>query len=118
MRPHYKLIIWQESIQMVKRIYLITQSFPESEKFGIISQLRRAAVSISCNIAEGAARNTKKEFKQFLFISSGSSSETDTLLILSKELGYLREEYFKNIESQNDKIAALLNGLIKSIDIT
>ena len=118
MRPHRKLIVWQESIQMVKNIYLITQSFPETEKFGIISQIRRAAVSISCNIAEGAARNTKKDFRNFLYISSGSSSEVDTLLIISKEIGFLKEEDLKNLESKNDKVAALLNGLIKSIVIT
>ena len=115
MRPHRKLIVWQESIQMVKKIYSITQNFPETEKFGIISQLRRASVSIPCNIAEGAARKTKREFKHFLFTSSGSSSEVDTLLFISKELGFLKNEDFINLESHNDKVAALLNGLIKSV---
>ena len=117
MRPHRKLIAWQESIEMVKRIYVITASFPETEKFGIVSQLRRAAVSVSCNIAEGAARNTKKEFRNFLYISSGSASEVDTLLFISKELGYLVEFEFNKLEYLNDKIAALLNGLIRSIKV-
>jgi four helix bundle protein len=117
MRPHRKLIVWQESIDMVKKIYQITTKFPETEKFGIISQLRRAAVSVSCNSAEGAARNTKKEFRNFLYISSGSSSEVDTLLFICNELGYLHEIEFKNLESQNDKVAALLNGLIRSIKV-
>jgi four helix bundle protein len=117
MRPHRKLIAWQESIEMVKRIYVITSKFPETEKFGITSQLRRATVSVPCNIAEGAGRNTKKEFRNFLYISSGSSSEVDTLLFISEKLGYLKDFEFKNLESLNDKVGALLNGLIRSIKI-
>ncbi|MEO8088259.1 MAG: four helix bundle protein [Bacteroidota bacterium] len=118
MRPHRKLIAWQESIELVKRIYIITSTFPETEKFGIISQLRRAAVSVPCNIAEGAGRNTKKEFRHFLYISSGSASEVDTLLFISKELGYLKEPEFNKLESLNDKVSALLNGLIRSVKVT
>ncbi|CAN5620519.1 four helix bundle protein [soil metagenome] len=117
MRPHRKLIAWQESIELVKKIYIITSTFPETEKFGIISQLRRAAVSVPCNIAEGAGRNTKKEFRHFLYISSGSASEVDTLLFISKELGYIKEPEFNRLESLNDKVSALLNGLIKSIKV-
>jgi four helix bundle protein len=117
MRPHRKLFAWQESIEMIKKIYIATSTFPETEKFGITSQLRRAAVSVACNIAEGAARNTKKEFRNFLYISSGSGSEVDTLLLISKELGYLKQPEFNDLVALNDKIAALLNGLIRSIKV-
>jgi len=117
MRPHRKLIAWQQSVELVKKIYVITKSFPETEKFGLISQLRRAAVSISCNIAEGAARDTKKEFKRFLRISSGSSSEVDTLLFISKELGFLNEGDFSNSETLNERVSALIGGLIKSMNL-
>jgi four helix bundle protein len=90
MRPYRKLKAWPESIEMVKRIYVITPKFPDSERFGLISQIRRAAVSVPNNIAEGAGRNTKKEFRYFLYTSSGSASEIDTHLYISKELGVLK----------------------------
>jgi four helix bundle protein len=115
MRPHKKLIVWQNSIQLVKLIYRVTLTFPDAEKFGVTSQIRRASVSIACNISEGAARKTKKEFKQFLYISSGSCSELDTLLVISNELGFLSKKDFKVLEQLNDNVSALLNGLIKSI---
>ena len=102
---------------MVKRIYNITSRFPETEKYGMIAQLRRAAVSVPCNIAEGAARNTKREFRQFLYVSSGSCSEVDTLLYISKELGFLEDGEFNPTESLNDKVGALINGLIRSIKL-
>lgn len=115
MRPHEKLEVWKEGIKLVKDIYLITEKFPGSKKFGIISQLRRAAVSIPTNIAEGSARNTKKEFIQFLYISSGSISEIETLLIISKELDFIKTEELKTLISKLGRISALLSGLIKKL---
>ncbi|MEP7264459.1 MAG: four helix bundle protein [Bacteroidota bacterium] len=115
MRPHQNLIAWQESITLVKSIYLITMKFPETEKFGLTSQLRRASVSVACNIAEGAARKTKKEFAQFTYYSSGSLSEVDTLLLISKELILINEEEYKSLLRINDKVTALVNGLLKSL---
>ncbi len=116
MRPHQKLIVWQQSIEFVKKIYIISRDFPETEKFGIVSQIRRASVSIACNIAEGAVRNSKKDFAKFLNISSSSLSEVDTLLIISKELGYLQKENFDQLNTLAEKVFALLNGLIKSVE--
>jgi four helix bundle protein len=116
MRPHQKLIAWQESINLVKSIYAVTMQFPESEKFGLSSQLRRSAVSVSCNIAEGAARRTKKEFAQFMYISSGSLSELDTLLLISKELLLLTETEFDQLLISNNKVTALVNGLINKLN--
>jgi four helix bundle protein len=85
-KPHQRLDVWKRSFQMVKMLYTTTKSFPEDEKYGMTSQIRRAAVSIPANIAEGAARNSKREFVRFLHISLGSASELDTLILLSKEL--------------------------------
>jgi len=116
MRPHRKLLAWQESIKFAKDIYFITRLIPEEEKFGIISQLRRAVVSISLNIAEGAARQSAKEFIRFLFIADGSSSEVDTLLEICKVLGFIPEEKLKFYFEKNEKISALTNGLRKSIE--
>ncbi len=79
-KPHKKMKVWQEAMRAVREMYRLTNLLPSEEKFGLISQMRRAAVSIPCNIAEGAARRGKKEFKNFLSIAQGSLSELDTLL--------------------------------------
>ncbi len=86
-RKHYELKVWQESITLVKEIYQMTQFFPSQEMYGLTTQMRRAAISISSNIAEGAARNTDKEFINFLMIARGSLSELDTQILISKKLG-------------------------------
>jgi len=86
---HEDLEVWKLSIQLVKDIYLITKAFPDGEKFCLISQMRRAAISVPSNIAEGAGRRSKKEFGNFLNIALGSLTELETQLIISKELGYL-----------------------------
>lgn len=114
-RPHKKLLVWKESMQLVKSIYKLTEKLPESEKFGITSQIRRATVSVPVNIAEGAARNTKKEFLQFLYISSGSLSEVDTLIEISFDLEFIKETEYNSIIEKTAKISAMLNGLRKSI---
>lgn len=114
-RPHKKLEVWRESMTLVKDIYKMTAKLPKDEKYGLISQLNRAAVSVPANIAEGAARQTKKEFKQFLFISRGSLSEIDTLLELSSELNYIENKNCQMISNKLDKVSALLNGLIRSV---
>ena len=87
METHKDLRVWQQSIEMVTSIYLMTQSFPKEEIFGLASQLRRASVSVPSNIAEGYARGTNKEKLHFLRISSGSISEVETQLMLSLNLG-------------------------------
>lgn len=91
------LVIWQKGIELVKLIYKATESFPEKEKFGLISQIRRCAVSIPSNIAEGHIRSHKAEFKQFLFIALGSIAELETQLIIANELGYSNKELFEDL---------------------
>jgi len=88
MGTHEELDVWKLSIEFVEEIYRITQKFPSDEKFGLISQLRRAAVSIPSNIAEGAARKSDKENIQFLYIALGSIAEIETQLIISTRLDY------------------------------
>ena len=106
--------MWKKSIQFVKKIYGITYKFPDTEKYGLTNQMRRCAVSIPSNIAEGAGRNSKKEFKQFLYISLGSISELETQLIISTELSYLKD---KSLLEELNEIIKMLFGLIKSIKI-
>ena len=113
MKTHHDLNVWKNSIELVKSIYTLTRNFPEYEKYGLCSQMQRAAVSVPSNIAEGAARNYKKEFIQFLYYSYGSLSELETQLILSLDLGYINDNS-KQID-QIDKIQKMLSGLIKHL---
>ena len=88
MKTHKDLEIWQKGIELVENIYKLTSSFPKEENYGLISQMRRAAVSYPSNIAEGAARLSRKEFIQFVYISLGTLSELETQVIISLRLGY------------------------------
>ncbi|MET4081331.1 four helix bundle protein [Pedobacter sp. UYP30] len=90
MHKFKELKIWQKSIELVTEIYKVTSTFPDKEKFGLVSQINRASVSIPSNIAEGAGRNSTKEFLYFLSIAHASSYETETQLIISKNLNYLK----------------------------
>lgn len=112
-RPHYKLETWKESITLVKAVYEATQNFPKEETYGLASQLRRSAVSVPSNIAEGAARAGSKEFAQFLNVARGSLSELETQLIIAAELGYIARDH--QIFSRLDKVSRLLTGLHKSV---
>lgn len=104
MHKYKELKLWQKSIDLVTRIYLTTKSFPETEKFGLISQINRAAVSIPSNIAEGAGRNSDKEFLQFLSIAHASSFELETQLIISKNLNYLSVEELELLIIQIEEV--------------
>lgn len=116
MKTHKDLLVWKKSIELVTEVYELTKSFPEEEKFGLINQLRRAAVSIPSNIAEGAARNSKKEFVRFLSIALGSSAELQTQLLISKNLGYLSGQNELNLEFE--AVSKMISGLIRSINKT
>lgn len=91
MRNFREYDIWKSSIQIAKQVYLISELFPSSEKFGLSSQIQRAVISIASNIAEGSARKSEKEFAHFLEIAQGSAFEVETQLILAKEIGYIQE---------------------------
>ena len=116
-KPHYRLNCWKDSFKLSVELYKITRKFPSDEKFGITSQIRRAATSIPVNIAEGAARNSAKEFIQFLYISLGSLSELDTFLLLCIELEYLETETGEKYLLDLDRIGKQITGLIKKIKL-
>lgn len=107
-----QLHVWQEARKFVQEIYLQTNQFPELERFGITSQLRRASVSISSNIAEGSGRK-EKQFEHFLRMAQTSAFEVENLLILSCDLNYFSQEEFLYLESIIIKIQKMLFGLIK-----
>ncbi len=112
MNTHKNLDVWKLSIDFVKDIYQMTQLYPQNELYGLTSQLRRASVSIPTNIAEGAARGSSKEFLRFLYISLGSLSEIETLLILTD---YLKFADITNLEKKSTEIRRKLLNLIKYI---
>lgn len=109
------LILWQEAHQLTLKIYGVSKSFPKEEVFGITSQIRRASSSIPCNIAEGCGRFTSKDFANFLQIALGSANETDYLLLLAKDLNYLSEEDFINLQERMNKIRAMNINLLEKV---
>ena len=111
-RKHHDLLAWQEGIRLVKATYMLTQSFPRDERFGLTSQMRRAAVSVPANIAEGAARATSKEFAHFLILARGSLSELETHIVIAQELRYVSES--AEFEALLERTFRLLAGLIAS----
>ena len=114
MKNFKNLIVWQKSMELAKNIYDITNSFPNSEIYGLTSQIRRSAISIPSNIAEGAGRS-KKEMSHFLTIAIGSSFELETQLILSKDIDYINEQLFSQINANLDEVQKMLFGLQKSL---
>jgi len=111
---HKNLEVWKQSIKLVQMIYSATNSLPPSEKYGLSSQMKRAAVSVPANIAEGAARQWKKESIQFFTIARGSLSELDTLIEICKSLSFLSNSLTLSLlTSQIDKVDILLSGLIR-----
>ncbi|MFN0730181.1 four helix bundle protein [Polaribacter gochangensis] len=107
--------IWEQGIVIVKEIYKIAQKLPADEKFGLKSQITRAAVSIPSNIAEGCSRNSEIEFKRFLEIAMGSLFEVETQLIIVQELNLINPEELKDIFELIEKEGKMVNGLINTI---
>ena len=112
-RKHQELQAWQEAMRLAENVYALTANFPDVERFGLIGQMRRAAVSVPSNIAEGAARGGNKEFIHFLHIARGSLSELDTQLLLAKRLGFSGD--FAATESTMDSAFKYLGGLINAL---
>lgn len=115
MRPHQKLEAWSRAIELVTDIYKSTEDFPKEERYGLTGQIRRAAVSIPANLAEGAGRRSQKEFAHFLSNSQGSESELETELIIAHRLGYLDERTFARLIQQLERIGRLITGLVRHI---
>jgi four helix bundle protein len=117
MRNHRELEVWKVAIELVTKIYALTEAFPSSEKYGIVSQITRASVSISTNIAEGSSRKTSNDFARFLEISIGSCFEVETLLIISSNLKFISNEKSKElideIQTLQKRISALRSSILK-----
>jgi len=112
-KAHKKLNVWNEAIELVTKVYAVSSQFPENEKFGLTSQMRRAAVSIPSNIAEGAARQGAKDATQFFVIARGSLSELDTQLEIVLKLDFINIDEKNKLQLQIDKVDSLLSGLIR-----
>ena len=115
MKTHHDLDVWKKSIDLVTEIYKVTESFPKSELYGLTSQIRRCAVSVPSNIAEGAARTSPKEFSHFLSIALGSLSELETQLIISNNLEFIPKSKFDSLLENIITIRKMTVGLKKSI---
>ena len=115
MKDHKDLDVWKSAIDLVMGIYEATALFPREELFGLITQMRRAAVSIPSNISEGAARQTGKEFIQFLFIALGSASELETQLIIANKLNLFDKSIYPDLENDIKSIRILILGLVRSL---
>jgi four helix bundle protein len=113
---HRDLVVWQKSIEFVTKIYETTNNFPKEELFGLTSQLRRAAISIPSNIAEGFARKHNKELIQFLYVSLGSSVEIETQLLIAKNINYINDEIYISLTNHLSEISKMIIGLIRKIE--
>ena len=109
------LIVWQKSMELVTEIYKITELFPKSELYGIVSQMRRASVSIPSNIAEGRKRSTRKDFKQFLIIAYASASELETQIEISKRLEFILIDNYTKMDALLLEVIKMLNKMISTL---
>jgi four helix bundle protein len=117
MHRYKELHFWQKAIDLAVEVYKITEKLPVQKKYGLISQMNKSAVSIPSNIAEGAGRNGKKEFDNFLGIALGSSFELDTQIIISNRLDYINDRDFQQLESELEHLQNMIVKLKKSLNI-
>src|SRR3954463_12810195 len=115
-KAYTDLIAWKKAITLVKDVYAATKNFPRDEIYGLTSQLRRAAVSVPSNIAEGQGRGSTNEFRHFLGNSKGSLFEVQTQVHIAKELGYIEAAHAARLIESSDEVGRIINGLIKSLD--
>ena len=116
MQDFKQLKVWQKSHALVLRIYTATSTFPDSERYGLTSQMRRAAASVPANIAEGCARAGRSEFRQFLYVSAGSASELEYFLLLARDLRLITEKQHAALDGSLGEIRRMLTGLIQRVD--
>ncbi len=115
MKGHQKLELWKRSIEFVTTIYKLTESFPKGEVYGLVQQMRKSAVSIPSNIAEGAGRNSKNEFKQFLSIAQGSTAELETQILIARNLGFIEDPEL--LLTELDELSKMLIGLARALKL-
>lgn len=114
-KSYSELIVWQKAMQLVTDIYKLTEKFPREEIYGLTSQIRRSAVSIPSNIAEGSRRGSRKDFKNFLLIAFGFGSELETQIEISKRLSFVPEKDYADIEHLLGEVMRMLNKMIHSL---
>lgn len=112
MKTYKELTVYQKSVELSVEIYRVTETFPKSELYGLTNQVRRSAVSIPSNIAEGQRRGHKNEFIQFLRIAFGSGAELETQILIASKIGFLEEEDYENLNNQLEEVMKMLNKLI------
>lgn len=110
------LIVWQKSIALVTNVYSLTKKFPIDERYGLVSQLNRAVISIPSNIAEGWGRELSKNYLQFLRVARGSLMEVETMVLISKNLNFVSEKDYNETQNKIEEVGKILQGLIKSIN--
>lgn len=115
MRDFRELKVWQKAHRCTLEIYRHTQGFPTEERFGLTAQLRKAAVSVPSNIAEGCGRNSERDFARFLSIAAGSASEAEYQLLLARDLGYLPDEIHRQLDAQINEVKRMLNAFIRTL---
>jgi four helix bundle protein len=115
MLSYKDLIVWQKSIKLAREIYFITSDFPKSEIYGLVSQMRRSAISIPSNIAEGYCRGSRKEYAQFINIAFGSGAELETQMVLVKSLNFIEIQKYKKAEILLEEIMKMLNVLLRKL---
>ena len=115
MNSYKELIVWQKSVQLCVEVYKITSDFPKSELYGLVSQLRRSAVAIPSNIAEGQKRGHRAEYVQFLRIAYGSGAELETQLLIAEKVGFLKQTNREKLASLLEEIMKMLNKLIQKL---
>ena len=111
-----QLNVWSRALSVAEEVYEATRSFPMSERFGLTSQMRRSAISIGSNIAEGSSRSTNKDFQRFLAIAHGSASELETQIILANRLGMMAEASANDLSNQIDEVRAMIAGFSASLE--
>jgi len=116
-KSYKDLVVWQKGISLAKKVYTLTRNFPDVEKFGLVAQIRRAAVSIPSNIAEGQARHTGKEFAQFISHAEGSVAELETQVILGVELGYCTQTSTVDITRLTTDLSKMLDSLRRKLEV-
>jgi len=116
-KSYKQLAVWQKSVQLVVEVYRATRNFPDDERYGLTSQLRRSAVSIPSNIAEGHGRATRGEYIQFLCHARGSLFELETQIAIAGQIGFLSTESVEHLTSGTAEVARILNGLLTSLGV-
>ena len=112
---HKDLILWQKALDLAVAVHEVSAAFPKSEIFGLVSQIRRAAVSVPSNIAEGSARRTTREFMAFLHIARGSMAEVETQLLLAQRIGYVSDEHLLALQLKLDEVGRIMNAVIRGL---